>query len=155
MILVLPSRLATHAIDVVAGLALPADPSFEGSPCTIAHVVADNDDDDGEDEVESPRVRRVRVVVAGVLGVVGAVGALMSWFVIHPSHPPPEPQGSAAAVGQSVAPVVAWSSLVVCGLVAVVSAIALAIALREGQVARASRSIGRTPPVEADGSKQT
>ncbi len=96
------------------------------------------DGDDEELEVAPPRVRPVRMVVAGVLGVLALLGAFMSWFVLHPSHPPPEAQGSAAVIGRSLTPFVAWTCLVMCGLVAVVSAITLAMALREARAARAS-----------------
>lgn len=83
-------------------------------------------------------MRPVRIVVAGVFGVLALLGAFMSWFVIHPSRPPPEAQGSAAVIGRSLTPFVAWTCLVMCGLVAVVSAITLAMALREARAARAS-----------------
>lgn len=78
------------------------------------------------------------MVVASVVGVLGAGGALLSWFVIHPAHPPPGPQGSAAAVGQSFAPALAWISFVVCVLGAVASAITLVITLYEARAARSS-----------------
>ncbi|MBL8624414.1 MAG: hypothetical protein JNK64_24110 [Myxococcales bacterium] len=96
------------------------------------------DDDDVDLEVAPPRVRPVRMVVAAALSVLALVGALMSWFVVHPSRPPPEAQGSAAVIGRSLTPIVTWPCLVLCGLVAVIAAVTFAMALREARAARAA-----------------
>ncbi len=94
-----------------------------------------SDDDELEDE-EPPRVRPVRMVVASVFGILAAVGTLMCWFALHPSEPPPEPKGDAAIALQGFVPLISWIGLMVCGLVAVVSAITLIMALLEARAAR-------------------
>jgi len=80
--------------------------------------VPDDDDDVFEPE-EEPRVRPGRMILGSVLGLVGMALALLSGSYLLESRS--EPQGSAAAIGQTYASAIAWIVLVVGALVAVVA----------------------------------
>lgn len=89
---------------------------------------------DDELDPDTPKVRPLRMILASVFGLAGTVAAVFGLWYVR-SHRP-EPQGSAAVVGQSVASVIAWGVLLVGSLVAVVATVTLILALREAHAAR-------------------
>lgn len=97
----------------------------------MEHETGPSDDDEFEDD--PPQVRPWRMLIGSVFGLVGTALAQLSWSVIR--GPRPEPQGSAAAVGQWYASVIAWVMLFVGALVAVVATVVLVLALLEARSA--------------------
>lgn len=98
----------------------------------------DDDDDEFEPE-EEPRVRPGRMILGSVFGLVGMALVLMAGSYLLES--PSEPQGSAAAIGQTYGSAIAWIVLVVGALVALVATVTLVIAILDAQDAR------RRPPL--------
>lgn len=94
--------------------------------------------EDDELEEDLPQVRPWRMILGSVFGLGGSIGALFSWGVLRGVDQLPEPQGSAAAIGQALMPAVAWVSLAVFAIIAVVSFVTLISALSEARAARQS-----------------
>jgi drug/metabolite transporter (DMT)-like permease len=99
-------------------------------------MTAERDTEDELDDVfvdERPQVRRWRMILGSVVGFVGMVLVVWSCFALR--NPGPEPQGSAAAVGQAYMSIVAWVTLFVGALIAVGAALTLVTALIEARAA--------------------
>lgn len=106
-------------------------------------MAAERHIEDDLDEVfvdEQPQVRPWRMILGSVVGFVGMVLVVWSCFALL--NPGPEPQGSAAAVGQAYMSIVAWVTLFVGALISVVAAVTLVLAILEARAARAGASGG-------------